>query len=888
MRIASLLLLAAGLLPGAVLETLPQPSFFFYEENVGQASDPEAILLVRGGPPQSYLSARELHLFTPYSSRVGSEIRVRFAAAESSPEMRPLETWPGRAHRFVGPEAQWQRNLAAHRRVELAEVYPGVDLILSGQGARIVMTYVVRPGADPGAVLLESNLTAQLADGAWRVDGFPFLRGSATFATPAGYQGTDDSRVAVDASYEVRGAMQAGLRVGSYDAQQPLYLEIAVDAGGGFALTPSAVDDAGNVYLTGSAPSAVLCGVTTGGTEEACPDAFVAAYDARGEPLFYTVLAGAAEDAAAFAGLDGAGGLSVAGTTASEDFPVTADAFQPANAGPIGPRPLGVAATFGDLFLARLDAVTGEMLYSTFFGGPGGESSRSIAVADGLLTALAHTESADFPTTPGAWIPTAEPRCDGCGVDALVQFDLRAGRPRFSTFLPPVEPGGGAIAARPDGSVYYAGAADQPVPVTGGAAQTELRGASDAYVFRLAPDGSQPVWATYYGGPGSDRASGVALGGDGQVWITGYSDSLGLNLGQEPSSFLARFAADGSEVAASAFPTDLGGTLLPDGSGGILHYMAAATPSLPVTGDALLPSGCGNNDGHGYLRRFTAAGALEQASYLPGPGSSPKQALADPAGVFHRVRNGRLERLLLDEPAPFAIGCVSHAASRWNFERVSTGGIVTLVGTKMGPEEGVSGAPVDGRFPTELGGVRVLMDGIPAPLLYAQAGQINAVTPYAVTGREPIDVVVEYDGRTTEPLQVDVFPYDFALFSLDGSGMGQAAALNQDGTLNTPENPADPGSIIVLYGAGAGATVPPSLDGELAPLTDLPAFQTTIKILHNRQYVEPLYAGPAPGLVNGAVQINLRLPDDMPSGPNRINVVVGGSQYVSPATISVR
>ena len=499
------------------------------------------------------------------------------------------------------------------------------------------------------------------------------------------------------------------------------------------------------------------------------------------------------------------------------------------------------------------------------------------------MSILAYTEDVSFPTTPGAWISATAPRCEGCGVDALVQFDLLAGRPRYSTFLPAIQGGIGGIATHADGSVYFAGAVDEEVPIVGGAGRQQIQGVSDAYVFRLAPDGSRPLWATLYGGLGGDRASGVVVADDGQAWITGYSF-----LDNATRSFVARFAADGSDVVTTALPADVGGSLLRDEAGNILFYAVTGTPSLPTTPHALLPGGCGNNEGHAYLIRFTPDGELDFAGYLPGKGESTRLAFMGPLGVFHRRATNALERLRLDEPTPQHIGCVSHAGSRWNFNRVSTGGIVTLIGAKMGPEEGVPGAPMDGRFPTELGGVRVLMDGIPAPLLYAQADQINAVTPYAVTGSEPIDVVVEYNGQTTEPLRVDVFPYDFALFSLSGDGLGQAAALNQDGTLNTPDNPADPGSIIVLYGAGAGATVPPSADGQLAPLIDIPELVTSIKILHNRQYVEPLYAGPAPGLVTGAVQINLRLPDDLPPGPNRINVVVGGSQYVSPATISVR
>jgi uncharacterized protein (TIGR03437 family) len=170
-----------------------------------------------------------------------------------------------------------------------------------------------------------------------------------------------------------------------------------------------------------------------------------------------------------------------------------------------------------------------------------------------------------------------------------------------------------------------------------------------------------------------------------------------------------------------------------------------------------------------------------------------------------------------------------------------------------------------------------------------QAGQINAVTPYGVTPGTPAEVVVEYQGGRAAR-GVEVVPYDFALFSLDGSGLGQAAALNQDGSINSIDNPAPRGSIVVLYGTGAGVTVPPSTDDALAPLADFPEPAEPIQVLFNRAYTEVLYAGPAPGLVNGVVQINMRIPEDLPADPAEIpiNVVIGGSQYVSPATIAIR
>jgi uncharacterized protein (TIGR03437 family) len=133
------------------------------------------------------------------------------------------------------------------------------------------------------------------------------------------------------------------------------------------------------------------------------------------------------------------------------------------------------------------------------------------------------------------------------------------------------------------------------------------------------------------------------------------------------------------------------------------------------------------------------------------------------------------------------------------------------------------------------------------------------------------------------------------LFTLDSSGAGPGAILNVDPvtgavSVNGPQNPTPSGGIITVYLTGAGQTVPPSVDGVVAeragqlPLPveaslDWPAYLP----------VQVLYAGPAPGIVAGVSQVNLRMPDSpMPSGAHALYVSVGGIWSQSAATVSIR
>jgi uncharacterized protein (TIGR03437 family) len=140
---------------------------------------------------------------------------------------------------------------------------------------------------------------------------------------------------------------------------------------------------------------------------------------------------------------------------------------------------------------------------------------------------------------------------------------------------------------------------------------------------------------------------------------------------------------------------------------------------------------------------------------------------------------------------------------------------------------------------------------------------------------------IEYQGVRSPPVLLPVVAAVPGLFALDGSGVGQGAILNQDLSINGASNPAAPGEVIVLYGSGAGQTNPAGVDGRLAapPLSEL---TQPVEVFIDGQQAEVLYAGPAPGLAEGILQINARIPATVPGGRAvsvRINIGVFQSQF---------
>jgi len=222
----------------------------------------------------------------------------------------------------------------------------------------------------------------------------------------------------------------------------------------------------------------------------------------------------------------------------------------------------------------------------------------------------------------------------------------------------------------------------------------------------------------------------------------------------------------------------------------------------------------------------------------------------------------------------------------WVAGPVAPGEIVSLGGTNIGPSTpaGLRLTPA-GLVDTRLAETRVLFDGIAAPLIYVSRTQINCVVPYGIAGRVTTRVQVEYQGVRSDPIELRVADTAPGIFTVDASGRGQGAILNQDYTVNGAANPAARGSVVMIYATGEGQTDPPGQDGVVAgnilrrPLRDV---SVTIGGVPAR--VE--YAGSAPGFVSGLLQVNARVPENAPTG-GAVPVILTVGGVSSPATVTM-
>lgn len=183
-------------------------------------------------------------------------------------------------------------------------------------------------------------------------------------------------------------------------------------------------------------------------------------------------------------------------------------------------------------------------------------------------------------------------------------------------------------------------------------------------------------------------------------------------------------------------------------------------------------------------------------------------------------------------------------------------------------------------------GTTVLFDGLSAPILYVSGSQVNAIVPYGVTNRNITNVQVQYNGMVSAAWGVPVTSAAPGIFTLDSSVQGQAAVINEDGTINGPLNPAPLGSFISIYATGEGQTSPAGIDGKPAQ-EPLPRPLLRVTVIIDGQMVTPQYAGGAPGEVAGVRQVNAQIPSSIQPG-NAVPVVLQvGNNSSQTATIAV-
>lgn len=674
----------------------------------------------------------------------------------------------------------------------------------------------------------------------------------------------------------------------SSDGKQLLFSTIFggtyLEAGVGIALDPQ-----GNILLTGATtsddfpttPSSVQpTAPALGAADPNVTNCFVLKLNAAGTaPVFGTYLGGTKIDACTAIASDPQGNVYVAGYSNSSDF-VTTD-------GVAGPRyRLPTAQGAADLIVVKLNPAGTERIYSTYLGGSGDDMPSGMAVdGQGAVYLTGSTSSTNFPVTGNAIRGTFSGgnRSNLSPLEPGDAFVLKLARDAssivYATYLGgSSDDVGYAIQVDGQGNAYVAGSTmSTNFPLTQGAYQAQYRGAGgmnfqagDCFVSKVNPTGTQLVYSTLLGGTGDERCMALGVDVQGSAWVGGHTHSRDFPVTADAVQTTNRtgIAARGQVRFGDAFVANLSadGTRLNFSTylGGSGHEM--------ITGLALSAEGQPTVTGFTSSRDLPATAGSYQPSYF---GGVDREAPFD--DLFVAKFGGT---------AGVSLAAVANAAS-YSQNRITPGMIVTLTGTGIGPGQLTTGSFVNNRFTTTVGGTRFLFDGTPAPIIYVSGGQSSVVAPYDVAGKQTVQVVAERDGVRSAPLAVTVVEAAPGLFSANSSGQGPGAILNQDNTLNSPQNPIVQGGVIILYGTGEGRVSNTPADGSLAG-QPLPTPVLPVRVTVAGRECNVLYAGAAPGLVAGLFQVNAQLPAGIPSGNQAVVVTVGTAASQNGLTVAVQ
>jgi uncharacterized protein (TIGR03437 family) len=641
-----------------------------------------------------------------------------------------------------------------------------------------------------------------------------------------------------------------------------------------------AIDKQRNIYVTGyttstTFPMAAAWQPQLGGASQ---DSFVAKYAAPNYRLAYSSYFGgtATEEALAIA-VDASGAAFIAGATRSPNF-ATPGAYQTLYRGT------------EDAFVAKIRPAGGVEFF-TYFGGTGDDIARAIALdKNGDIWIGGSTMAANLPVTPDALQARLAGRWDayfaklsGDGAQLLYSTYYGGAAGNNSTYSEAIQ----ALAIDSAGALHLAGvtrAQDFPSvrPLQ------SFGGESDSFLVKFVPETREVDYSIVFGGASNEEANAIAVDALGGVYFAGETFSNNFPM---KNAFRSTFGASSegflTKLCDPQLIADQASLLFTQ----ILNGGAPAPQSLKVTACVAIP--------------FTVeiSGDFLKASPMTGNAGATLAVTVDARGLAIGDYDGKIMiqsadaknsplvvpvRLRVNPPPPqiSASGIVNAASGKGG--PVAPGELIVLYGANLGPAA-LTGFSVNGQgqFANELVSTRVYFDGVPAPLVYTSAGQVSAIVPYGVAGRPSTQVEVEYRNARSNPVTMSVAAASPALFTLNASGSGPSATLNQDYTVNGPANPAERGSTVILYATGEGLTDPAGADGQVVSNV-LARPQQAVKVTIGGVEAIVDYAGSAPGSVAGVFQINARIPMNIGAGNQSVQVSVGGIGSPSGVTVSVK
>jgi hypothetical protein len=695
----------------------------------------------------------------PPRSSPSFSFRMKLVGGNTASHSVGVDRLPGVANYFIGDSPEgWRTNIPTYGGVKVTGVYPGIDLVYHGQGGHLEYDFVVAPGADIGSIRVafdnvEDARVNHQGDLVLTVDGHDVIH-----RRPRVFQDNHGHRTELGSAYVILPNREIAFNVSGRDSSQTTIIDPVLDysafeGGTGYDEGKDiAVDGSGNIYITGNTynfpVSANAFQATVGGMQ----DAFVMKLAPDGSVRYATYLGGTLNDYAFGIAVDGNGNAYVTGQTYGY-FPVkkavqakvagdydaflaklttTGDLDYSTYIGGTGydaPRAVAVdtagnayitgvtvsndlkgatqrtsSRIDSDAFVARLSS-DGSSLFTTYVGDPGvDETGYGIAIDPSGTAHITGTGTVHVTGTlnPGVYNGCEPNRTLPSSADVFVATVTSAGAVSIKRFNASGVNCATGIALDPTGNTFVVGYTSlTSFPTKNAYAASYLGGAYDAFVSKLASDGSF-IYSTFFGSSGTDFGRGIAVDSAGDAYITGEISY--------PSTY------------------------------------ASATNKLPVP-NAFQTDFAGGTDG--FLAKFDPTGALLYSSYVGGTGDDSAYAVAvDGAG------NAYLTGSTSSNQFPALTGAPTHASgSTWQPDAFVA---IVAAPASVGVRGVVpSGGPLAGGNPVTIVGnnfavgATVSFGGTPATgVVVKSATTIECVAPQHAAGA--FEVVVGSGGATAQ------------------------------------------------------------------------------------------------------------------------------------------
>jgi len=205
-------------------------------------------------------------------------------------------------------------------------------------------------------------------------------------------------------------------------------------------------------------------------------------------------------------------------------------------------------------------------------------------------------------------------------------------------------------------------------------------------------------------------------------------------------------------------------------------------------------------------------------------------------------------------------GAVNAASSQ---PGLAAGSLASVYGQSLGTE---TLAATSLPLPTALGGLSILINGTPAPLLFVSPGQVNLQVPWNIpTGS--VNISADFNGQPGNTITADV----------KTGAPGIFVVVRADGSLVTADRPVVASDVLIIYCTGLGAVDQIVTTGNPAPGNPVAGVRNGVTVrFGNVAAAEVFFAGLTPGFV-GLYQINVRAPSGIPAGTSTpLTIVVAG------------